>query len=145
VDRAFELLAPLSAARGVALVNAVSSGAPEIWADPDRVVQVLTNLIDNALKFTPRGGRVEARAACWPSHLALSIADDGRGMTPEEAEHAFEPFWQSSKTSGGGAGLGLSICRSIVEQSGGRIGLRSTVGQGTTVTLTLPLAPPSAP
>jgi signal transduction histidine kinase len=145
VDRAFELLAPLAAARGVALVNAVSSGAPEIWVDPERVVQVLINLIDNALKFTPRGGRIEARAACWPSHLALSVADNGRGMTPDEVDRAFEPFWQSSKTSGGGAGLGLSICRSIVEQSGGRIGLRSTVARGTTVTLTLPLAPPSAP
>jgi signal transduction histidine kinase len=141
VEDAFALLTPVAAKRGVVLENGVSAEATAVWADRDRIAQVLDNLIENAIKFTPPGGRVGARAACWAGELAISISDTGKGMSVEETSRAFEPFWQAVRSVGVGAGLGLSICRSIVEQSGGRIGIRTAPREGTTVTFTLPLEP----
>ena len=112
--------------------------------DADRLSQVLVNLITNATKFTPRGGRVRVR--CAPvddTELVVAVEDSGRGIAPDDLERIFEHFWQAADTAELGSGLGLAICKSIVELSGGRIWAQSTVGVGTTVYFTLPTRKPA--
>ncbi|MCW2850324.1 MAG: sensor signal transduction histidine kinase [Marmoricola sp.] len=110
--------------------------------DPDRVVQALVNLVGNALKFTPPGGRVDISAAPSEHEVTFSISDEGRGIPDQELEQIFERFHQvasSDANNKGGAGLGLTITRSIVERHGGRIWAQSEVGTGSTFRFTLPL------
>ncbi|MFP3461976.1 HAMP domain-containing sensor histidine kinase [Arthrobacter globiformis] len=109
--------------------------------DPGRIRQVFGNLVSNAIKFSPDGGKVTARAYRANSHVVCSIADTGIGMDGPEQEQAFTKFFRSARsreTAIPGAGLGLPISKTIVEGHGGSISLRSAPGQGTTVTLTLP-------
>ena len=115
-------------------------------ADRDRIVQVLSNLLGNALQATPPHGTIwlSARAVAGSVHLA--VRDTGKGIAPEELPHVFERFRRGTTGSKGGTGLGLAIVRALVEAHGGRVWAESTVGEGTTVTLALPRAePPSAP
>lgn len=112
-----------------------------VYTDPDRLERVLTNLLDNAFKYTPEGGAVALSAAATYGAVQVSVADSGQGITPEMLPNIFERFYRVEKsrsTRHGGAGLGLSICRELVETLGGTILVRSQVGQGTTFTVTLP-------
>ncbi len=116
---------------------------PGVWvtADRDRLEQVLTNLIDNALKYTPAGGRVQVSVTLDNGDVAVAVSDTGRGIRPEDVPHVFERFYRAdrSRTRGsGGTGLGLAIAKHIVEAHGGRIGVRSQMDEGTTFTFTLP-------
>lgn len=123
--------------RGVALSAEISADLPTISADPDRVQRVALNLLDNAIKFTPSGGRVELNVARREDELEIGVRDDGRGMSEEERARAFEPYYSGGQ---GGAGLGLTIARAIVETHGGRMGIESDgTGQGARVWFTLPL------
>lgn len=111
--------------------------------DPARIRQVFGNLVSNAIKFSPDGGKVTARAHRANSHVVCSIADTGMGMDGKEQEQAFTKFFRSARsreTAIPGAGLGLPISKTIVEGHGGSISLTSSPGQGTTVTLALPAA-----
>lgn len=112
-----------------------------IYADADRLEQVLTNLVDNAMKFTPAGGRVEVRVAAVNGEVEVAVNDTGKGIAPEDVPHVFERFYRAdrSRTRGsGGTGLGLAIAKHIVEAHGGRISVSSQPNEGTTFKFTIP-------
>jgi signal transduction histidine kinase len=142
-----ERLTPQAQAAGVTL-ELQTGDLPAIVGDGDRLVQVFSNLVDNAIKFTPSGGRVGLQAAALPNGVQVEVSDTGAGMTPEVAAHIFERFYQAdaSRRGGGkhGAGLGLAIVQEIVRAHGGRISVRSAPGAGSTFTVSLPLTPPAA-
>jgi PAS domain S-box-containing protein len=114
-------------------------GLPPVLADHDRLVQALTNLIGNAVKFTPEGGRIHVGTGVDASGaVRFEVSDTGRGIAAGLLPHLFEPFTQARDTATLGTGLGLSITRGIVEAHGGAITVRSEPGRGTTFTFTLP-------
>ena len=117
------------------------------WADSERIVQTVTNLISNALKFTPQGGSITlGTRSLGPNETQIQVSDTGRGIPPDKLEHIFGRFQQvdaSDSRTMGGTGLGLAICRSIVTQHGGRIWAESEVGEGATFFINLPSRPSS--
>lgn len=117
-----------------------STTLPKVRADRDRILQVFSNLIGNAIKFTPEGGRITIAVEPAEDGVRFSVSDTGRGIPAEELPHVFDRFWQSKQTRRGGAGLGLTITRGIVEAHHGTITVSSTPGVGTTFTFTLPSA-----
>lgn len=129
-----------AAEKSIALTTAVEAGLAPVRADRGRVVQVLSNLVGNALKFTQPAGRVEVRVAPSNGDALFSVSDNGPGIPPEELPHIFERFWQPREQRKGGTGLGLAIARGIVEAHGGRIHAESTPGAGSTFRFTIPLA-----
>ena len=125
-----------AATRGVAL-DAECSSDVQLTVDPIRIREVLTNLLSNALRHTPAGGSILLRvAAATDGGARIEVRDTGTGMTPAEVERAFDRFHKGSQSRG--AGLGLSIARSLVLAHGGEIHAASGLGSGTTMTLTLP-------
>jgi PAS domain S-box-containing protein len=118
---------------------------PPALGDRDRLEQVLSNLIGNALKFTPRGGRIAviARTTDDDDVIEISIGDTGAGIPADHLEHVFDRFWQADRQGRAGAGLGLSIVKGIVEAHGGSIRVASIVGQGTTFAFTVPVIAPA--
>ena len=124
-----------------------NSQGVNVWADPDRVLQTLTNLISNAIKFSPPGTEIHLRSRRIDANEAeIQVRDSGRGIPEDKLESIFERFHQvdaSDSRTMGGTGLGLAICRSIVNQHGGRIWATSTLGQGSTFHFTLPTRPAS--
>jgi len=112
-----------------------------IRGDERKVKQVLLNLLSNALKFTPEGGRIEVRALTNGDMAEISIADTGAGIAAEDQEAIFEEFRQvgTADKKVEGTGLGLALCRRFVELHGGRVWVKSQVGQGSTFTFTLPV------
>ncbi|MBQ7299967.1 MAG: HAMP domain-containing protein [Clostridia bacterium] len=120
---------------------------PQITADKDRVEQVLLNILTNAIKYTPEGGRILIRAVSNRTHVAISVRDNGIGIPKEDQPHLFERFYrvEKSRTTGaGGTGLGLAIAKELVEAHGGKIRLSSAVGEGTELTVILPIRSPLA-
>jgi len=127
---------------GIALRLEPPPEALTISTDPDRLERVLTNLLDNALKYTGRGGAVTLSARRDGDYVNISVADTGSGIPPELLPRIFDRFYrveQSRAQKHGGSGLGLSICKELVETMGGTIDVHSLVGQGATFTVTLPL------
>jgi signal transduction histidine kinase len=142
-----EKFLPQAQTAGVELVVNVSDDLAPIIGDGDRLAQVFTNLVDNALKFTPAGGRITLSAKKAGADVELSVADTGIGVASEALPRLFDRFYQAdssragSETAAGrrGAGLGLAIVKEIIQAHGGKIGIRSQVGSGTTFTIHLPL------
>ncbi|MDQ6795458.1 MAG: HAMP domain-containing histidine kinase [Chloroflexota bacterium] len=135
---------PAAEAAGVTLTASVDEGVPLLDVDPVRTHEVLTNLVANALRYTPTGGRVTIAGALETGQKAgqgararLAVTDTGPGMAPEVLAHVFERFWKSPDSRG--TGLGLAIARNLVEAHGGQIGADSRPGKGTTVWFTLPV------
>ena len=126
-------------ASGVTLTT-VSQTSATIEADPGRLQQALSNIVGNALKFTPAGGTVVVRADDDEDAVRFSVADTGPGIGREHVARVFDPFWQSNHADRRGRGLGLAIAKGIVEAHGGRIWLESELGRGTTVCFTVPKA-----
>jgi len=119
---------------------------PIVDADPNRIEQVLRNLLDNAVKYSPDGGLVVIRGEVGEDEVVISVADQGVGIAPEHLNRLFEKFFRVTSALGRhvvGSGLGLPIARTIVESHGGRIWAESQLGQGTTLYFTLPLRGPS--
>jgi two-component system sensor kinase FixL len=139
---AVETFAPLAAEKGVEMAQEVDADVPVVEGDRDRIMQVLANLMGNALKFTPAGGRVLLRVSAEPDEVRFAVRDTGPGIAPENQPHVWDRFWKSRTSNRHGAGLGLAIARGIVEAHGGRIWLESEPGEGTTFTFSLPLHPP---
>jgi signal transduction histidine kinase len=140
VGEVLESLQPLAEAAGVKLEATVAS--PPIVADPDRILQVLTNLVSNAVKFSTPGGTVLVRAEAREKDVLVTVRDEGRGIPSDKLEAVFERFQQvdsSDAREKGGTGLGLPIARSIVQQHGGRLWAESEFGKGSTFSFTLPL------
>lgn len=115
-----------------------AEGVPAIRADRHRVMQVLSNLIGNSMKFTPAGGRISCRARAQNGDVLFTVTDTGTGIPREHLGDIFNPYWQAKRTERLGAGLGLSITRGIVEAHGGQIRVESEPGVGTTFSFTLP-------
>jgi signal transduction histidine kinase len=111
-----------------------------VTADEERILQVMSNLVGNALKFVPRGGRVVLECERKGTEAVFSVADTGPGIPPEDLDRLFEKFWQRRRADTRGVGLGLAIARGIVEAHGGRIWAESTLGKGATFYFTLPAA-----
>ena len=131
--------------KNVQLMSEIHPGLPAAGVDPGRLEQVLNNLFSNAIKFTPGKGRIVLKAgpAGQPDWILIEVTDDGPGISPEETQKLFRKYeqakaGQSSKTKG--TGLGLVICKMIIEAHGGKIGLSSSVGRGSTFWFTVPAA-----
>lgn len=123
--------------RGLQLSWSAAPGLPAVLADYDRMLQVLSNLLGNAVKFSPPGAEVELRAEPRGGDVVFTVRDGGRGISAEDLPRIFDRFWQGA-ASRGGAGLGLAITRGIVESHGGRIRVESTPGAGSTFTISIP-------
>ena len=145
VDDAIAGIAAVADEKGIDLVSDVAPGLPSVTADRDRLIQVLANLLMNALKYTPRGGRVVVRAATIDGSLRFDVVDTGPGIPEADRSKVFDRFHQvrrSDDRENGrkGTGLGLCICREIVDHYGGRIWVESELGRGSAFMFTLPLA-----
>jgi PAS domain S-box-containing protein len=141
VAKSVDALRPLAEAAGVTIAATPTAAPLTVMADADRVTQLLSNLIGNAIKFTPTGGTVTLAVAAKPSEIEFEVADSGEGIPPDQLPHVFDRFHQASPGRRGsrtGAGLGLPIARGIVEAHGGRIWIESDPGVGTIVRFTLP-------
>lgn len=162
------VLAPFeaaAAAQGVRLATELPPDLPQVQADPDRLRQVLHNLVANALRYTPAGGSISVSARCddarakiengSPSKLAqpalparipsilVVVSDTGQGIAPEDLPHVFERFWRADRSrarEGGGSGLGLAIAQQLIQAQGGQIGVDSRPGQGSQFWFRLPAA-----
>jgi signal transduction histidine kinase len=141
IDNALTLVRERAGRRGIALHQSVEAHLGEIKGDERKVKQVLLNLLSNALKFTPEGGRVEVRAGMVDGLAEISVTDTGVGISPEDQDAVFEEFRQvgTAEKKAEGTGLGLTLCRKFVELHGGRIWVKSEVGVGSTFTFTIPV------
>ena len=129
--------------KGVTLATQIPANLPRVWADPQRIAQVLANLLDNALRHTPPTGRVDVAASSDEEGLTIRISDTGEGITAEHLPHVFERFYRADDArdrNHGGAGIGLAIAKALVEAHGGQIIAASRgPGTGTSFTITLPI------
>lgn len=138
VAEAVELFEPDAVAAGIDLRSEVAVDLPLVAADPGRLAQVLGNLLANGLKFTSAGGAVSLSATASETEVRISVQDTGQGIPPAHLPHIFDRYWRGHREARSGAGLGLAICKGIVEAHGGWIGAASSPGQGTTVEFALP-------
>jgi signal transduction histidine kinase len=131
--------------RGIELVNRVRDKVPPLWADKNHFIQMLTNLLDNAIKYTPRGGMVWVAVREIGSDsrrvLEISVGDGGVGIPEDEQAKIFERFYRGSNNTPGstGTGLGLAIVKELMLQHGGKVVLESKVGKGSVFSLHFPL------
>ncbi|HEY9857541.1 MAG TPA: PAS domain S-box protein [Stenomitos sp.] len=136
-----DTMRPVADKAGIRLEVDIPETLP-MWADPDRVLQILLNLVGNALKFTPSGRSVRVGGCRTEEAIRFEVADEGRGIPPTMRERIFDRFQQVASSDArdkGGSGLGLAICRGLVQAHGGRIGVDSEEGVGSTFWFTLPL------
>jgi signal transduction histidine kinase len=146
VGQALARITPQFAEKDITLINAIPipSGLPAVQADADRIIQVLINLLGNALRYTPSGGTIRVSAERQDGAVAFHVADTGIGIAREHLPYLFERFYRVDKARSralGGSGIGLTIARVLVEAHDGRIWVTSPgPNQGTTVSFTLPIA-----
>jgi signal transduction histidine kinase len=134
-----DLFAASAHERRLRLQVRAACGLPSVECDQRRVVQVLSNLVENALKASPDAAEITLGAELQPGALLLFVSDRGRGLDPEELPRVFERHWRGQRASYRGSGLGLSIAKGIVEAHGGRIWVDSQLGVGSRFAFTLPL------
>ncbi|KYG07727.1 hypothetical protein BE21_27745 [Sorangium cellulosum] len=139
VNEVIEMLSPIAEQKQIRLGAVLPGGPLQLTCDRNRMLQVLSNLAGNALKFTPEGREITIRAEPQGPHVRLSVSDTGSGIKPEDLPRLFERYWQARATRGAGAGLGLYIVKGIVEAHGGQISVDSTLGVGTTFSCTIPV------
>lgn len=140
VADAIEMMLPLASARGIQLSVRVESEDLLLSCDRGRVLQVFSNLIGNAVKFTPTGGRITLLGAIENGALRFTVEDSGPGIPADQLPHIFDRYWQARSTDRRGVGLGLSIAAGIVAVHGGRLWVESQVGTGSSFHFTLPRA-----
>jgi signal transduction histidine kinase len=141
VRQACEMMEPRTLEKSIGLQWSAPWGAtPFVNVDRSRILQVLTNLLDNSIKFTPAGGSITVSCELAGGEMRFAVKDTGKGIDPADIGRLFDLFWQGSDTAHLGAGLGLAIAKAVVEQHHGRIWVESTPGTGTTVTFTVPVA-----
>ena len=141
MEEASDIFRSQADARNVRLVlgtDASRPGGTMARVDRDRILQALANLLDNALRFTPEGGRVTLAARDEGAVVSLSVSDTGPGIEPQKIQHLFDRFWRTEEGMGGAAGLGLAIVKGVAEAHGGVATVESVVGRGTTFTIRLP-------
>jgi signal transduction histidine kinase len=138
VNEALELLYPIAQAKNVTLET--GQMAPiEIMCDRGRMLQVLSNLIGNAIKFSPENSSIITTVEQLEEDACLSVRDAGPGISRGDLPHVFDPYWRTKPSAGGGTGLGLYIAKGIVEAHGGRISVESQLGRGSTFHVSLPI------
>jgi signal transduction histidine kinase len=133
--------------KGVTLVADIAPGLPLLVADEQQISSVISNLVSNALKYTPAGGRVQVRVRGMEGAIQMDVEDTGIGIAAENLPMVFDKFMQvkqRSETTPGSVGLGLAIAKEVVEMYGGRIWAESTPGQGSTFSFRLPVGPAAA-
>jgi len=143
IAQSLRMVSPQADAAGIALTSGIASGLPRFRADKRRLKQTIVNLLGNAVKFTPAGGRIQVRAFMQDGGAAIVVADTGIGIAAHDIPRALERFGQVDSTLARkyeGAGLGLPLAKHFMEMHGGTLKLESTVEVGTTVTVTLPAA-----
>ena len=141
VDRVLEMTRGSARERGVSLLDDLPASLPAANVDPTRFVQVLANLVGNAVKFTEAGGRVTISAQIRETEIVVAVADTGIGIPAAHLPHIFDRHWHAQRTARTvGTGLGLAIAKGIVEAHGGRIWVQSTEGAGSTFFFTVPVA-----
>ncbi|HZP36968.1 MAG TPA: ATP-binding protein [Methylomirabilota bacterium] len=149
IEHALDAIRPAAAAKNIRLQPALDPRAGPVVGDPDRLQQVVWNLLMNAVKFTPKGGRVRLSLQPVDAHVEIVVSDDGPGIAPEVLPYIFEPFRQgdsSSTRAHAGLGLGLALVRQLVALHGGSVTARSDgVGKGATLLVRLPIAEPGGP
>lgn len=140
IQQVFDELGERAAAKGIILRAEIEPDLPQILASPTRIQQMLANLINNAIKYTPTAGTIQVRASAADDQLFLQVTDTGVGIPLAEQPYIFDRFYRASNTTGEpGTGLGLAIVKSIVENHQGRIWVESAPGKGTTFTTILPV------
>ena len=143
VEGAAQRHAEMAAAKAIALDAEIAEGLPLVPLDPDRTTQVINNLLSNALRYTPSGGRVSVAVTGNPDGVRVTVRDSGPGIAAEDLPRVFDRFWRGEKSRArekGGSGLGLAIARQWVEAMGGRIGVESRPGEGSAFWFSLPVA-----
>lgn len=139
---------PIAARKEQTLEWHLAERLPELRMDPDRLQQILNNLVSNALKYTPRGGRVTVRIDAKDDHVVIAVSDTGIGLTAEDRAHLFEKFFRSARPEvqmAEGAGIGLALVKGVVEAHGGRIEAEGEPGKGSTFRVILPVQPADTP
>jgi PAS domain S-box-containing protein len=139
-----ELIRPMAEKAGIGIEVGAAAEA-SVWADPDRILQTLSNLLSNAIKFSPAGTTIHVSATSEGDEVIFRVADQGRGIPSQKLEKIFERFQQvdaSDSRQKGGSGLGLPICRSIIAEHGGELGVESVLGAGSIFSFSLPVAAP---
>ena len=142
-----QALTPAAEEKGIVLETQLPDVRVEVAGDNEALGQVVTNLLDNALKYTPKGGKVWVRLTSQSGNAVLEVQDTGIGIEPRDRERIFERFYRVDKARSrelGGTGLGLSIVKHIVLAHNGKVSVDSTPGTGSTFRVSLPLAPTSA-
>lgn len=143
VNSALLVLAPLAHERSVALEWQLPDDLPPAFVDAPRLQQVVSNVVGNAIKFTPPGGRIDVRLRQEGDTLVISVADTGPGISVAQLPHIFDRYWQGSRSARFGAGLGLPIAKGIVEAHGGDMWVDSTAGKGSTFHIRVPMRAPA--
>jgi two-component system sensor histidine kinase BaeS len=148
LERVVSAHLPEAQRRGISLRVEPPPALPAVEADPGRMAQVLENLVSNALGYTPEGGQISLSVEANKNTITLRVQDNGVGIAPEDLPFVFERFYRADKSlkrNGTESGLGLAIAKSIVEAHGGSISVESALDQGTTFTITLPVASVTSP
>ena len=140
VNATIDTLRPVAEERSIAIEVNIDASLPLVDADPDRLLQVLSNLVGNAIKFSTFNSVLKVSAHLSADFITVAVIDSGVGISADELPFVFDRFWQSKRTNRSGAGLGLAIARGIVQAHGGDISVDSVSGQGTTVRITVPVA-----
>ncbi len=135
-----DTLGPIADAKSIRLTTDVAPGLTAVQVDPGRVQQILSNLVGNAVKFTPAGGRISISATSGDGAVQIAVSDTGPGIPADRLDQVFGRFWQADRADRRGLGLGLAIAKAIVDAHGGRIWVESEEGNGTTFYFTLPPA-----
>ena len=141
IGEAAETFKPMASEASLELTTDVPAQLPDVLADASRVLQVFSNVVANAIKFTPSGGLIRLCAIGGDGEVRFRVEDTGPGIPPDQLPHLFDRFWQAKQGDRRGAGLGLPIAKGIVEAHGGRLWVESTPGHGSTFCFTLPTAP----
>jgi signal transduction histidine kinase len=141
VDEAVMMLRPIAERDGIGLECHVSPSLPRICADRERLLQIFSNLVGNAVRYTPGGGRITLSVERDGDGVRCRVTDTGRGIPPEALPHLFDRFWHVQRTDRQGLGLGLAIVHRLVRAHDGAISVSSQPGRGTTFTFTLPAGP----
>ena len=145
IDQAVHLLRPQAEKKGQTISTASVEGVGTLTGDADKLTQVLINLIDNAIKYTPKGGRIGVEARQKEDAVEVVVSDSGIGIPPQEISRIFERFYRVDRARSrevGGTGLGLSIVKHIIEAHGGKVSVESQVGKGSRFVVILPKQPP---
>jgi signal transduction histidine kinase len=139
-EEAVEMMAPLAAEKDIEIRKEIPEHLAEVSCDRERILQVFSNLIGNAIQFCTRGCSVTISVELHGDMVQVCVADTGPGIPQEQVSHVFDRYWQAERTPGKGLGLGLSITKGIVEPHQGRVWVESEPGKGSRFYFTLPVA-----